>query len=188
MSADAPRVVPLSLRARVLAPIRGGLSLVGLAASAAASGRADVALIGWAAGAGVTALLLRADPRGRRHRRPEPLPAGVATESAAEIARGVAFTGVRRCTPVASVHRNATRSSKKSAIPTITEPLRLVARATLFGKSGGGAPSATIPVSAVQRNACGAPEASKLAPPTTRPSLERARPWEATSPGSWPSP
>src|SRR5436190_18312767 len=97
---------------------------------------------------------------------------------AAEIARGVAFTGVRRCTPVASVHQNATRSSKKSAIPTITEPLRLVARATLFGKPGGGAPSAAIPVSAVQRNACGAPEASKLAPTTTRPSLERARPWE----------
>ena len=91
MSADAPRVVPLSLRARVLAPIRGGLSLVGFAASAAASGRADLALIGWAAGAGVAALLLRADPRGRRHRRPEPLPAGVATESAVAIARTDVF-------------------------------------------------------------------------------------------------
>jgi hypothetical protein len=82
-----PQVVRLSLRAQVLAPIRGGLSALGVVAALLDGNRPESALLGWAFGAILVAIILAGDPRGRRTTAPEPLPGGAVPESWAQIAR-----------------------------------------------------------------------------------------------------
>jgi hypothetical protein len=84
-----PQVVRLSLRARVLAPIRGGLSALGVVAAVLDGARPGSALLAWAFGAIMVSIVLAGDPRGRRATAtaPEPLPGEAVPESWAQIAR-----------------------------------------------------------------------------------------------------
>lgn len=82
-----PQVVRLSLRARVLAPIRGGLSALAVVAAVLDGATPGSALLAWAFGAIMVSLVLAGDPRGRRARTPEPLPGEAVAESWAQIAR-----------------------------------------------------------------------------------------------------
>lgn len=82
-----PRVVRLSLRARVLAPIRGGLSALAVVAAVLDGARPETALLGWTVGAFLVSIVLAGDPRGRRTTAPEPLPGEAVPESWAQIAR-----------------------------------------------------------------------------------------------------
>ena len=82
-----PQVVRLSLRARVLAPIWGGLSALGVVAAMLAGARPGSALLAWAFGAIMVSIVLAGDPRGRRNTAPEPLPGEAVAESWAQIAR-----------------------------------------------------------------------------------------------------
>ena len=82
-----PQVVRLSLRAGVLAPIRGGLSALGIVAAVLDGARPGSALLAWALGAILVSIVLAADPRGRRTTAPEPLPGEAVPESWAQIAR-----------------------------------------------------------------------------------------------------
>jgi hypothetical protein len=82
-----PQVVRLSLRARVLAPIRGGLSALGVGAAVLDGARPGSALLAWAFGAIMVSIVLAGDPRGRRTTAPEPLPGEAVPESWAQIAR-----------------------------------------------------------------------------------------------------
>jgi uncharacterized membrane protein YfcA len=83
----APQVVRLSLRAWVLAPIRGGLSTLGLVASVLVGARPENALLAWVFGAILVSIVLAGDPRGRRDQEPQPLPTTAVSESWAQIAR-----------------------------------------------------------------------------------------------------
>ena len=83
----ARQVVQLSLRARVLAPIRGGLSALGFVAAVLDGARPGSALLAWAFGAIMVSIVLAGDPRGRRTTPPEPLPGEAVPESGAQIAR-----------------------------------------------------------------------------------------------------
>ncbi|HJP90284.1 MAG TPA: hypothetical protein VJ850_14715 [Candidatus Limnocylindrales bacterium] len=85
--ADPPRVVGLALRARVLASIRAGLSILGAVAAVLVGVTPETVLLGWAVGAVMVSMILAGDRRGRRDSAPEPLPAGSIPESWAEIAR-----------------------------------------------------------------------------------------------------
>jgi hypothetical protein len=82
-----PQVVRLSLRARVLAPIRGGLSALGVVAAVLAGARPGSVLLAWAFGAIMVSIVLAGDPRGRRTPAPEALPGEAIAESWAQIAR-----------------------------------------------------------------------------------------------------
>jgi hypothetical protein len=82
-----PQVVRLSLRARVLAPIRGGLSALGVVAAVLDGARPGSALLAWAFGAIMVSIVLAGDRRGRRTTAPEPLPGEAVPESWAQIAR-----------------------------------------------------------------------------------------------------
>jgi len=84
---DVPQVVQLSLRGRVLAPIRGGLSALGFVAAVLDGARLGSALLAWAFGAVMVSIVLAGDPRGRRTRAPEPLPGKAVPDSWAQIAR-----------------------------------------------------------------------------------------------------
>jgi hypothetical protein len=86
-----PRVVRLALRARVLAAIRGGLSVLGGVAAVLVGARAEAALLGWAVGATLVSIILAGDRRGRLNMAPQPLPADAIPESWAEIARTDVF-------------------------------------------------------------------------------------------------
>ncbi len=86
-----PQVVRLSLRARVLAPIRGGLSALGFVAAVLDGARPGSALLAWAFGAIMVSIVLAGDPRGRRTTAPEPLPGEAVPESWAQIARTDVF-------------------------------------------------------------------------------------------------
>ena len=87
----APQVVRLSLRARVLAPIRGGLSAIAVVAAVLVGASPENALLAWAFGAFMVSIVLAGDPRGRRTTAPEPLPADAIPESWAQIARTDVF-------------------------------------------------------------------------------------------------
>jgi hypothetical protein len=89
--AAAPQVVRLSLRARVLAPIRGGLSALGFGAAVLFGAPPETALLGWAVGAMLVSIILAGDPRGRRSPAPEPLPGDAVPEVWAQIARTDVF-------------------------------------------------------------------------------------------------
>jgi hypothetical protein len=78
---------PLALRARVLACIRGGLSVLGAVATLLVGVPPETALLGWAVGAVLVSMILAGDRRGRQSRDPEPLPPDAIAESWAEIAR-----------------------------------------------------------------------------------------------------
>jgi hypothetical protein len=82
-----PQVVRLSLRARVLAPIRGGLSALAVVAAVLDGARPENALLGWAFGAILVSIILAGDPRGRRTAAPKSLPNDAVAESWAQIAR-----------------------------------------------------------------------------------------------------
>ena len=82
-----PQVVRLSLRAQVLAPIRGGLSALGIVAAVLDGARPGSALLAWALGAILVSIVLAADRRGRRTTAPEPLPGEAVPESWVQIAR-----------------------------------------------------------------------------------------------------
>ena len=86
-----PQVVRLSLRARVLAPIRGGLSALAVVAAVLVGARPETALLAWAFGAFMVSIVLVGDPRGRRTTAPEPLPADAVPESWPQIARTDVF-------------------------------------------------------------------------------------------------
>lgn len=86
-----PQVVRLSLRARVLAPIRGGLSALAVVAAVLDGASPESALLAWAFGAFMVSVVLAGDPRGRRTTAPEPLPADAVPESWAKIARTDVF-------------------------------------------------------------------------------------------------
>jgi hypothetical protein len=58
----------------VLAPIRAALSGLELAAAALAGEPSGTAFLGWAVGAGLMAIILAGDPRGRHAGPPQPLP------------------------------------------------------------------------------------------------------------------
>jgi hypothetical protein len=90
-TADLPRVVPLALRAQVLATIRGGLSAVGAAAALVFGAQPDSAYLGWAVGAVLVSIILAGDRRGRLNMDPEPLPGDADPESWVEIARTDVF-------------------------------------------------------------------------------------------------
>ena len=101
-----PQVVRLSLRARVLAPIRGGLSALGVVAAILVGARAESALLAWAFGAILASIVLAGDPRGRRNTAPEPLTGEAVPESWAQIARTDVFpstVGVALLTAVALI-------------------------------------------------------------------------------------
>jgi len=85
----ARRVVRLSLRPLVLAPIRLALGLAGLGAAVLGGARGSVVLLAFVIGAVGAAALLTSDPRGRRRRPAEPVPlvAGTAVDSWSEVAR-----------------------------------------------------------------------------------------------------
>lgn len=87
----APQVVRLSLRARVLAPIRGGLSALGGVAAVLVGAHPESARLAWAVGAVLVSLILAGDPRGRWSTAPEPLPGGAIPASWSEIARTDVF-------------------------------------------------------------------------------------------------
>lgn len=82
-----PQVVRLSLRTRVLALIRGGLSALGIVAAVLDGARPGSALLAWVFGAILVSIVLAGDPRGRRSTAPEPLPGEAVAESWAQIAR-----------------------------------------------------------------------------------------------------
>ena len=83
-----PQVVRLSLRTRVLAPIRGGLSALGVVAAMLDGARPESTLLAWALGAILVSIVLAGDPqRGGRTTAPESLPGGAVTETWAQIAR-----------------------------------------------------------------------------------------------------
>jgi hypothetical protein len=82
-----PQVVQLSLRARVLAPIRGGLSALAVVAAVLDGVRPGTALLAWPLGAILVSMVLAGNPRGRRTTAPEPLPSEAVPESWAQIAR-----------------------------------------------------------------------------------------------------
>ena len=88
---DRPRFVPLALRARVLASIRGGLSIAGVAAAVLVGAQADSAYLGWVVGAVLVSIILAGDRRGRLNDDPEPLPPDATFESWADIARTDVF-------------------------------------------------------------------------------------------------
>jgi hypothetical protein len=80
-------VVRLELRARVLACIRGGLSLVGGVAAVLLGAQAETTFLGWAVGAVVVSIILAGDRSGRGGTDPEPLPTDAIRDSWAGIAR-----------------------------------------------------------------------------------------------------
>jgi len=84
---DVVQVVRLSLRTRVLAIIRGGLSALGLMTAILVGARPGSALLAWAVGAILISIVLAGDPRGRRRADPEPLPTEAVAESWVQIAR-----------------------------------------------------------------------------------------------------
>jgi hypothetical protein len=84
-------VVPLALRARVLASIRGGLSVLGGVAALLVGARPEAVLLGWAVGAVLVMIILAGDRRGRRSAGPEPLPGEAVHETSAAIARTDVF-------------------------------------------------------------------------------------------------
>src|SRR5262245_60369054 len=86
-----PRVVRLELRARVLAAIRGGLSVLGAVAAVLVGGQTDSPLLGWAFGAVMVSIILAGDRRRRWSGDPEPLPSDAGQETWAEIARTDVF-------------------------------------------------------------------------------------------------
>jgi hypothetical protein len=99
-----PQVVRLSLRTRVLAPIRAGLSALGFAAAMLDGAQLESALLAWALGAILVSIVLAGDPRGRRSTAPEPLPGEAVPETWAQIARTDVFpstVGVALLTAVA---------------------------------------------------------------------------------------
>ncbi|MEO8273542.1 MAG: hypothetical protein ABI620_05720 [Chloroflexota bacterium] len=84
-------VVPLALRARVLASIRGGLSVLGGVAAVLVGAQPETVLLGWAVGAVLVTIILAGDRRGRRSTAPEPLPGEAVHESWGAIARTDVF-------------------------------------------------------------------------------------------------
>lgn len=83
-----PQVVRLSLRSEILAPIRGGLSALGVVAAVLDGARPASALLAWVLGAILVSIVLAGDSRGRHSSAPpEPLPSGAVPESWAQIAR-----------------------------------------------------------------------------------------------------
>jgi hypothetical protein len=90
-TAGQPRVVPLALRAWVLAAIRGGLSALGLMAAVFVGATTDAAYLGWAVGATLVSIILAGDRRGRLTMDPQPLPGEAILERWAEIARTDVF-------------------------------------------------------------------------------------------------
>ena len=84
-------VVPLALRARVLAAIRGGLSVLAGIAAVLVGAPAETVLLGWAFGAVMVSIILAGDRRGRLTTDPVPLPGDAIRESWAEIARTDVF-------------------------------------------------------------------------------------------------
>lgn len=88
---DRPIVVQLALRARVLASIRGGLSLLAGAAAVLVGAPGETVLLGWTVGAMLVSIVLAGDPRGRRTTDPVPLPGAAITASSADIARTDVF-------------------------------------------------------------------------------------------------
>ena len=80
-------VVPLALRARVLAAIRGGLSILGGIAAVVVGAPGETVLLGWAFGAVMVSIILAGDRRGRLTTGPVPLPGDAIRESWAQIAR-----------------------------------------------------------------------------------------------------
>jgi hypothetical protein len=84
-------VVRLSLRAVVLGPIRGSLSVLGLVAALLIEMRPSPVMLAWAVGAGIALIVFWGDPRGRHQIPPEPLPIDASSETAMEIARRDVF-------------------------------------------------------------------------------------------------
>ena len=85
--ADESHVIRLSLRAWVLAAVRASLSVLGFVGSVIAGAPLENALLGWVVGAILVSIILAGDPRGRRGRAPEPLPATAVPETWRQIAR-----------------------------------------------------------------------------------------------------
>ena len=82
-----PHLVRLSLRARVLALIRGGLSALGLVCALLVGASPERALLAWSVGAILVSIVLFGDPRGRRSMPPVPMAGAPDPESWAQIAR-----------------------------------------------------------------------------------------------------
>jgi hypothetical protein len=83
----SPTVVPLALRARVLAAIRGALAALGGMAAVIAGVPAETVFLGWVFGAVIVSIILAGDRRGRVNEDPRALPDDAIAESWVEIAR-----------------------------------------------------------------------------------------------------